>query len=946
MRVFFTILLGLILLLTLLPSHVNSQWFYYGRNKVQYTDFDWYILRTDHFDIYYYPEMEELAEKGAYFAEESYRYLENKFNFTMSRRIPLIFYSSHLHFQQTNVTPSFVPEGVGGFFEFLKGRVVIPSDGNLNMFRKVIFHELVHVFMHSKVYYVNKEHSRFEGTYPPLWFVEGMAEYWSSNWDAQAEMVMRDAVLNNYVVPLSQIFQIQGTYMMYKEGQAIIQYITEIYGEEKVLQLMEEIWKYGRFSDVFKDVIGKTYEEFDTEWIYYLKKRYYPLLKSNDFSKMVTYTIVSKGYNFKPAYYRDASGTEQVVFIGNRGGYSNIYLKELKPVKLRQREKSSIIIKGERTSEFESFHLFSSKLDVDKNGNLAFSAKSGETDAVYLYNIPELRIIKKYQWNNIVSISSPAFSPDGKRIVFSAVDFGGKQDLYILNLSDQQLLRLTDDFYEDRAASFSPDGRKIVFSSDRTQYGSDWCYNLFIYDLDTDLIYYLTTGSYQDNTPVWSPDGHYIAFTSDRDSCYNIWIADISATPEWNADSYLQIKLRQISKFTNAAFDPEWVDNSRLLFSVYENNRFEIRQMDQVNFRIDAAKTITHNPEMSGHRQWQFSGLSGSKVQSKFRYRKKYQLDIAQAQVSQDPFWGTTGGAIFAFTDVLGNDQYYFMLYNNAQSRGDFFKSFNGAITKVSLEKRTNYAYGLFRFSGRYFNYQEGYFYEDRVGGFFTISYPFSQFNRLEFNTNLSYSDKEVIGLRRRHSIITGNSISLVSDNSIWWYTGPMEGHRYNLTVANTYDLRWSNVNYYTFLADLRQYFRLAPRLTHAVRFLILYNEGKEARWYYLGGSWDLRGYRQWSIRGEKIALLSNEIRFPFIDYLGVKFPFMGLGFQAIHGALFLDAGNAWNDRWNGLLGSAGFGFRMNFGGFLVFRLDFGKTTDFKKFTSDWFTQFFFGWDF
>src|SRR4030042_2953581 len=239
-----------------------------------------------------------------------------------------------------------------------------------------------------------------------------MAEYWSSNWDAQAEMVMRDAVLNNYVVPLSQIFQIQGTYMMYKEGQAIIQYITEIYGEEKVLQLMEEIWKYGRFSDVFKDVIGKTYEEFDTEWIYYLKKRYYPLLKSNDFSKMVTYTIVSKGYNFKPAYYRDASGTEQVVFIGNRGGYSNIYLKELKPVKLRQREKSSIIIKGERTSEFESFHLFSSKLDVDKNGNLAFSAKSGETDAVYLYNIPELRIIKKYQWNNIVSISSPAFSPD------------------------------------------------------------------------------------------------------------------------------------------------------------------------------------------------------------------------------------------------------------------------------------------------------------------------------------------------------------------------------------------------------------------------------------------------------------------------------------------------------------------------------------------------------
>ena len=159
----------LILVLTLLLfDNLSAQFFYFGRNKVQYTNFDWHILKTDHFDIYYYPQMEELAEKGAYFAEESYRYLENKFNFTITRSIPLILYSTHLHFQQTNITPSFIPEGVGGFFEFLKGRVVIPSNGNLNLFRKVIYHELIHVFMHSKIYFVNKEHSRFEGTFPPL----------------------------------------------------------------------------------------------------------------------------------------------------------------------------------------------------------------------------------------------------------------------------------------------------------------------------------------------------------------------------------------------------------------------------------------------------------------------------------------------------------------------------------------------------------------------------------------------------------------------------------------------------------------------------------------------------------------------------------------------------------------------------------------------------------
>src|SRR5260370_24969635 len=85
-----------------LTSSASAQIFYFGRNKVQYTDFDWHVLKTEHFDIYYYPEMKDLAGRGAFFAEESYKVLEQKFNHNVSNRIPLIFYSSHLHFEQSN----------------------------------------------------------------------------------------------------------------------------------------------------------------------------------------------------------------------------------------------------------------------------------------------------------------------------------------------------------------------------------------------------------------------------------------------------------------------------------------------------------------------------------------------------------------------------------------------------------------------------------------------------------------------------------------------------------------------------------------------------------------------------------------------------------------------------------------------------------------------------
>ncbi|MGH1366093.1 MAG: hypothetical protein ACRBF0_21215 [Calditrichia bacterium] len=946
----YPLLLCIFLTVLMAAPPVASQWFYFGRNKVQYTDFDWKVLKTKHFDIYYYDETEELAERGAKYAEESYTYLENKFNFAVTRRIPLIFYSSHLHFQQTNITPGHIPEGVGGFFEFLKGRVVIPSTGSTNAFKKVIQHELVHVFMHSKVYFVNKEHGRFDGTYPPLWFVEGLAEYWSSTWDAQAEMIIKDAVLHNYLAPLSQIWRINGTFSMYKEGQAILEYIGEHYGEDKILLLMENVWKYGKFSDVWHEVIGKSYEEFDQEWVYHLKKKYYPLLADHDFSRITSETVVKNGYNFKPAYYKNSEGDDKLLFIGNRTGYTNIFMTDLDPKKNKNKkgkEKLKQLVKSGTSSDFEAFHIFSSKIDVSKDGRLAFSSKAGEKDALYLYNVEDEEVTHKLEWNDIVGISSPAFSTDNKRIVFSGLRFNGNKDLFVYDLTSEELMQLTNDFYDDSAPSFSPDGRYITFSSDRTTYGDQWSYNVFVYDLETGLTYYVTSSRNQDNTPVWSPDGGHIAFTSDRDSALNIWVADVSDISEWSAESYLNIPLKQISKFANAAFDPEWVSDDQLCFAVYEQNRFEIRSMKNVSKKIEEPSAVVENKPMLAHSHWQPGKVPGNKVISKLKYNKRYNLDVAQTQVDQNPFWGTSGGAVFAFTDLLGNDQYYFLLYNNAQSRSDFLKSTNVAISKVSLGKRTNYAYGLFRYAGLRFNFKDDFFFEDQVGGFFTISYPFSHYHRMEFSSNLAYSDKESVVVDRRFAWLSSNFVSLIHDNSIWSYTGPIEGSRYNLSIGNTYDVKNSNVNYWTFLADYRRYDRLTSKITYASRYLALLNDGRETRWYYLGGSWDMRGYRRFSIRGEKIVFTSHEIRFPFIDYLGVKFPFISMVFPGIRGALFLDAGNAWNGNdYDGLVGSFGFGARVNLGGFLVLRYDVGRKTDFNSINNNWFTQFFFGWDF
>jgi len=203
----------LIVLFILISSQLSQAQFYFGQNKVQYTRFDWHVMETDHFRLFFYLEEEEIARMAARIAEDGYRELASKFKHEIYSKIPLIIYSSPNNFSQTNVIPQLLPESVGGFTEFLKGRVVVPFHGSYFDFRHVILHELVHVFTYSKLEAVMSKQRMMQSAYPPLWFIEGIAEFWSTEWDSEADMILKDMTritkpigLKNY--PIAALFTI------------------------------------------------------------------------------------------------------------------------------------------------------------------------------------------------------------------------------------------------------------------------------------------------------------------------------------------------------------------------------------------------------------------------------------------------------------------------------------------------------------------------------------------------------------------------------------------------------------------------------------------------------------------------------------------------------------------------------------------------------------------
>jgi len=176
----------------------------FGENKVQYTTHRWRSITSDHFEVYYYEGLDSLAMRVMDLAEKTNVVYTQRFGHPLGRRVPIILYGSHNDFAQTNVTPELIDAGTGGFTEVLRNRVVIPFTGSYEDLRHVLTHELTHAFMFDMLYQGSAASLiARQGFYSvPLWFAEGLAEYYSLGMESNAEVFLRDGTVEGYLPPL------------------------------------------------------------------------------------------------------------------------------------------------------------------------------------------------------------------------------------------------------------------------------------------------------------------------------------------------------------------------------------------------------------------------------------------------------------------------------------------------------------------------------------------------------------------------------------------------------------------------------------------------------------------------------------------------------------------------------------------------------------------------
>jgi dipeptidyl aminopeptidase/acylaminoacyl peptidase len=512
-------------ILALLLAH-SGAWAQFGKNKVQYKDFRWQTIRTEHFDVYYYEGEAESAFRAARMAERAYTRLARILRHEIEDRVPVIVYASQSDFQQTNISPGLISEGIGGITEFTKRRVFLPFTGSYGEFDHVLTHELVHAFQVDIVIGSAGDVSPLAYQLPG-WFREGMAEYLSiGGIDPNTEMWLRWSALDGALIPLEAMDRVYDI-RVYRIGQAILHFIGSRFGDEKIGELLRKSVYYRSLDVGFEKTLGMDTATLDREWKDWVRRKYYPqivdLSRPDAYGRRLNRKKGFQTLDVAPALSPDG---ERVAFIRD-GSYS----KDIVVASAIDGKILSTLVRGERSGDFESLRYLYTALGWSPDGKrLAFPSKKGGSDVLNVLDVDSRRIVQSLRLD-FDALYSPAWHPAGRKIAFSAVR-GGTSDLFAVDVETGELSQLTDDPYLARDPQWSPDGRRIAFVTDRGE-GTDLEHLVFgqprvaVLDVATGEIDLLPGQTGKNISPHWGPDGHHIAFVSDRDGISDLYVQDL-----------------------------------------------------------------------------------------------------------------------------------------------------------------------------------------------------------------------------------------------------------------------------------------------------------------------------------------------------------------------------------------------------------------------------------
>ncbi|MEO8258106.1 MAG: hypothetical protein ABI868_12240 [Acidobacteriota bacterium] len=905
---------------------------YFGKNNIHYDNFKWEIYTTDHFEIYYYPEIKQHLERVAGYAESAYQQIsaDLRHDLPTGSKVPLILFKTHSEFEQQNVAPGAAQEGVLAFAEPTRQRMVMPIDEPSDLLYGLIVHELTHQFEFDII-----PQSLIRRNVP-LWVNEGLSDYERGIWSPMDLMTVRDAAVADIVPKMSEL-QDYGNFsnprLIYNLGHAVFEFIEAKVGKQGIRDFLFALRKsaIGGGEDAYEEGLRMKKDEFDQAFERYLKERFKPFRDKErpadygrDLSPNKEKTHYAEAFSIAPS----PSGDLIAAVTVNR----------------KDRELDIVIISAKDgeivrnlTSGFDKDHGFDHIVQLGgraempwigwspKGDRLAYFVRTEKERTLIIQNVLTKEIEDRLPMKDVDEPESPSFAPDGRTIVFAALK-NAIGDIYSIDLATRQVTNLTTDDFADSAPAYAADGKFLVYNARVS--GNQ---KLFRLDLDTKKKTQLTFGTV-DETSAQFLDDHTIMFSSTatdpnlpiepdvakNGTIFNIWTLDL--------------RNGELRQYTDA-LGGNWSaialnegSTNRIAFVSYYKGEYGIRTLERKE-PLHTASTADFGapgPIIDFQAPLQHT-LVTANVRKKGTFEKMFLEGRPPVNLGVTSNGDIFGGSQVTFGDVLGDQQFNLFAASIAQYR-------TLSLTYVNLARRFQFALQGFSQTQFFYGQLGGLLYDPafapfisrddaigtrtvRGGTVFGI-YPFSRYRRVELSGGLvqlneSYNDPGLqqysncyqtggpgcegipsLGLSEpifRNGTLVPLGAAFIQETTVFREFGPLAGS----TMRVAYDVSpkiGNTLSRQSFDGDARHYMRIGTSGLLATRIRGFKSIGEFPDFIYFGGNSEMRGYDYLEFAGQNVVFANAELRFPLIEAALTPVGVIG----GIRGVFFANIGGGW----------------------------------------------------
>ena len=892
----------LFLLLPATPARAQGYGFipYYGKNKVKYDTFAWRVYKSPHFEVYYYPEFEQHLARVTSYLESAYQKLAAGLKHELSHPVPAILYKTWTEFEQTNLNPGFLPEGVLAFAEPGRGRLTLPIDLPPDKLSETIQHEMTHIFAFDIIPRTILQRGI------PLWIDEGLASYFEGVWAPLDLMMIRDAAITEQIPKLSKSeFQPLSGRLVYNMGHAGFEFIESRYGKEGIRQFLYTLRKGilgGTVDDIFQQAFRITPDDFDQAFAKWLQERFKPFRdkeRPGDYGRNLSPNPEKTSYTQVFGFAPSPSGEVIAALTANRNeGQADIVLLSAKDGTVMRN-----LTSGLTGSAFESLSLNEDfvagrSLTFDPGGDtVGFFARKGRRRSFFQVSVLDGSVQRHIPMLQD-QVQAPCLLPGGKQVIYAGLR-EGVSDIWLLDLESGEAKNLTQDPYFDTNPQVSPDGKTVVYS--RRVSGHDKIYAFPLADPQKKT--QLTFGPFDDDTPIYSADGNLVYYSStEDDDIYNLRSLDLRTGA-----------VKQYSDVLGGNMAPAPLvgrPSERLAFISYLKGEYNLHTKDTA----DVSREIEQDVRTAAEGLVDFvPDVVHQVIPENKRSKRKFEGLRLEGRPPID-LGVTSGGDFFGGTQVALTDimEDHTFLLTILSVRG--YRIYDGQY--INLSRR--FHYGVQGFDRTQFFYPNYYiptsgFSRDGVlatqryrGGLIIGQYPLDKQRRIDVSAGVidireQYDNDYYQQLVQQQAVQSGQtlflnngtyvpfSVRLTEETTKFASFGPLDGQTFSLGAEAAPPIA-GTLSRYTLDADLRKYIRLGSSSTlFALRLYGFYGRGDNPSIQYFGGNSELRGYDYLSFSGNQGFHGNVELRFPLVNLAATPIGLIG----PVRGTFFFGFGGA-----------------------------------------------------